>query len=94
MVDYRTQAAESVKMETTAGRRQQSGFILQQQTVFQHTQNPHSHAYIREWRGLQGTLAITMYNQISPLDHKMADNWVSLTCTNTLSSTITKLIKT
>ena len=34
------------------------------------------------------------YNQIGPLDHKMADNCVSLARTNTLSSTITKLIKT
>ena len=33
------------------------------------------------------------YNQISPLDHKMADNCVSLACTNTVSSTITKPIK-
>ena len=39
----RTQAAESVKMETTAGI-WQTGFILQQQTVFQHTQNLHAHA--------------------------------------------------
>ena len=34
------------------------------------------------------------YNQIGPLDHKMADNCVSLARTNTVSSTITKLIKT
>ena len=33
------------------------------------------------------------YNQIGPLDHKMADNCVSLARTNTVSSTITKLIK-
>ena len=33
------------------------------------------------------------HNQISPLDHKMADNCVSLAHTNTVSSTITKLIK-
>ena len=33
------------------------------------------------------------YNQIGPLDHKMADSCVSLACTNTISSTITKLIK-
>ena len=30
------------------------------------------------------------YNQNSPLDHKMADNCVSLARTNTVSSTITK----
>ena len=34
------------------------------------------------------------YNQIGPLDHKMAVNCVSLACTNTVSSTITKPIKT
>ena len=34
------------------------------------------------------------YNKIGPLDHKMADDCVSLARTNTLSSTITKLIKT
>ena len=33
------------------------------------------------------------YNQIGPVDHKMADNCVSLARTNTVSSTITKLIK-
>ena len=40
----RTQAAESVKMETTAGVQQQSGFIATAADNFQHTQNPHSHA--------------------------------------------------
>ena len=34
------------------------------------------------------------YSKNSPLDHKMADNCVSLARTNTLSSTITKPIKT
>ena len=53
-----TQAAESVKIETTAGVRQQSGFICSAADNFQHTQNPHSHAYIRERRGPQGTHAI------------------------------------
>ena len=33
------------------------------------------------------------YNQIGPLDHKMADNCVFLARTNTVSSTMTKLIK-
>ena len=32
------------KMETTAGVRQQSGFICSAADNFQHTQNPHSHA--------------------------------------------------
>ena len=34
------------------------------------------------------------YNKIAPLDHKMVDNCVSSARTNTLSSTITKPIKT
>ena len=34
------------------------------------------------------------YNQIGPLDHKMADNCVSSARTNTVSSTITKPVKT
>ena len=46
------------KMETTAGVCQQSGFICSAADNFQHTQNPHSHAQIREWRGPQGTHAI------------------------------------
>ena len=33
------------------------------------------------------------YNHVGPLDHKMADNCVCLARTNTLSSTIIKLIK-
>ena len=33
------------------------------------------------------------YNQIVPLDHNMADNCVSLARTNTVFSTITKVIK-
>ena len=33
------------------------------------------------------------YDQIGPLDHKMADNCVSLARTNTVFSTKTKLIK-
>ena len=37
-------AAESLKMETTAGIRQQSGFICSASDNFQHTQNPDSHA--------------------------------------------------
>ena len=33
------------------------------------------------------------YNQIGSLDHKIADNCVSLARTDTVSSTITKIIK-
>ena len=56
---------------------------------FQHTQNPHSHAWIREQCRPQETRY--RYNQTGPLDHKMAYNCVSLACANTwntVSSTI------
>ena len=70
----------------------QSGFIVQQQTIFQHIQNPHTRIDKRTARAARNTRY--RYNKIGPLDHKMADNCVSLARTNTLSSTITKPIKT
>ena len=87
-----TQAAESVKMETTAGVRRQSGFILQQQTIFSTPKSSLARIDKRTVQAARNTCY--RYNEISPLDHKMADNCVSLACTNTASSTITKLIKT
>ena len=86
------QAAETVNEETTAGVRQ-SDFILQQ-TIFQHTQNPHSHAQIYKRTARAARNTRYRYSKIGPLDHKMADNCVSLARTNTVSSTITKPIKT
>ena len=47
------QAVESDKEETTAGV-QQSGFVFIRKTIFQHTQNAHSHAEITVQRGPQG----------------------------------------
>ena len=79
-------------METTAGVRRQSGVIIQQQTIFQHIQNPHTRIDKRTARAARNTHY--RHNEIGPLDHKMADNCVSLARTNTLSSTTTKLIKT
>ena len=67
-------------MEITAGVRQQSGFICSAADNF--SAHPKS------------SLAGYRYNEIGPLDHKMADNCVSLARTNTVSSTITKPIKT
>ena len=46
------------KVETTAGVWQQSGLTCSAAYNFQHTQNPHLHAQIRERRGPQGTQAI------------------------------------
>ena len=79
-------------METTAGG-QQPGFIVQQQTNFSaHPESSCARIYKRTARAARNTRY--RYNQISPLDHKMADSCVSLARTNTVSSTITKPIKT
>ena len=53
----RRQAAESIQEVITA-RIQQSGFIFSQKTIFQPTQNGHSHAYVTGWCGLQGRHAL------------------------------------
>ena len=82
------------KMETTAGVRQQSGFICSAADNFQHTQNPHSHAQIYKRTARAARNTRYRYSKIGPLDHKMADNCVFLARTNTLSSTISKPIKT
>ena len=80
------------KMETTAGGRQQSGFILQQQTIFSTPKSSLACIDKRTARAARNTRY--RYNEIGPLDHKMAVNCGSLARTNTVSSTITKLIKT
>ena len=67
--------------------------LLQQQTIFStHTKSSLARIDKRMVQAARNTHYL--YNQIGPLDHKMADNCVSLVRTNTLSSTITKLIKT
>ena len=88
-----TQAAESVKMETTAGVRQQSGFICSAADNFSaHPKFSLARIDKRTVRATRNTHY--RYNKIGPLDHKMADNCVSLARTNTVSSTITKPINT
>ena len=88
-----TQAAESVKIETTAGVRQQSGFICSAADSFSaHTKSSLTRIDKRTARATRNTRY--RYNKIGPLDHKMADNCVSLACTNTVSSTITTPINT
>ena len=82
------------KMETTAGVWQQSGFICSAADNFQHTQKESSWACIDTRMALAARNTHYHYNQNGPLDHKMADNCVSLARTNTVSSTITKPIKT
>ena len=57
-----------------------------------HTKSSHARIDKRTARATRNTRY--RYNEIGHLDHKMADNCVSLARTNTVSSTITKLIKT
>ena len=76
-------------METTAGVRQ-SGFTVQQQF----SAHPKSSLARIDKRTAQAARnSRYRYNKIGPLDHKMADNCVSLAHTNTVSSVITKPIK-
>ena len=72
-------------METTAGIRQQSdNFHTPKSSLARIDNRTAQAAWNTHYR----------YNHIGPLDHKMADNYVSLARTNTVSSTITKPIKT
>ena len=81
------------KMETTAGVRQQSGFICSAADNF--SAPPKSSLARIDKRTAQAAGNTRYrYNKIGPLDHKMADNCVSLARTNTVSSTITKPINT
>ena len=80
-------------METTAGGDGKQAFIAQQQTTFSaHPKSSLARIDKRTARAAGNTRY--RYNKIGPLDHKMADNCVSLARTNTLPSTITKPIKT
>ena len=82
------------KVETTAGVWQQSRFTCSAaDTEFSaHPKSSRSRIDKRTARATGNTRYC--YSKIAPLDHKMADNCVSLARTNTLSSTITKPIKT
>ena len=73
-------------METTAGVRQQSGFIC---SAADSAHPISSLARIDKRTARAAGNTRYRYNQINPLDHKMADNCVSLARTNTVSSTIT-----
>ena len=94
------------KVETTAGVWQQSiewrpqqaygssqVLLAQPQTIFStHPKSSLIHIDKRTARATGNTRY--RYSKIAPLDNKMADNCVFLARTNTLSSTITKPIKT
>ena len=89
----KTQAAESIKWRPQQAYSSNQFLLVQPQTVFStHPKSSRSRIDKRTARATGNTRY--RYSKIAPLDHKMADNCVSLARTNTLSSTITKLIKT
>ena len=89
----KTQAAESIKWRPQQAYGSNQFLLVQPQTVFStHTKSSRSRIDKRMARATGNTRY--RYSKIAPLDHKMADNCVSLARTNTLSSTITKPIKT
>ena len=89
----KTQAAESIKWRPQQTYGSNQFLLVQPQTVFStHPKSSRSRIDKRTARATGNTRY--RYSKIAPLDHKMADNCVSLARTNTLSSTITKPIKT
>ena len=88
-----TQAAESLKNGDHSRRMAAIRFYLLSRRQF--SAHPKSSLARIDKRTARAT-GNTRYrfSNIAPLDHKMADNCVSLARTNTLSSTITKPIKT
>ena len=89
----KTQAAESIKWRPQQANSSNQFLLVQPQTVFSTpTKSSRSRIDKRTARATGNTRY--RYSKNGPLDHKMADNCVSLARTNTLSSTITKLIKT
>ena len=89
----KTQAAESIKWRPQQAYGSNQFLLVQPQTVFStHTKSSRSRIDKRTARATGNTRY--RYSKIAPLDHKMADNCVSLARTNTLSSSITKPVKT
>ena len=89
----KTQAAESIKWRPQQAYGSNHVLLVQPQTVFStHPKSSRSRIDKRTARAAGNTRY--RYSKNARLDHKMADNCVSLARTNTLSSTITKLIKT
>ena len=79
-------------METTAGGGGNQVLLYSSRQFSTHLKSSLARIDKRTARAARNTRY--RYNQIGPLDHKMADNCVSLARTNTLSSTVAKLIKT
>ena len=67
-------------------------YLLSRRQFSAHTKSSRSRIDKRTARAAGNTRY--RYSKIAPLDHKMADDCVSLARTNTVSSTITKPIKT
>ena len=63
-------------------------YLLSRRQFSAHTKSSRARIDKRTARAARNTHY--RYNKNGPLDHKMADNCVSLACTNTVSSTITK----
>ena len=93
MVEGQDTGSGVSKMETTAGVWQQSGFNCSATDNFWHTSKS-SLARVDKRTAWAAGNTHYHYNKIGPLDRKMADNCVSLARTNTVSSTITKPVKT
>ena len=84
--------AESIKWRPQQAYGSNQVLLAQPQTIFNTTKNPLACIDKRTARATGNTRY--RYSEIAPLDHKMADDCVSLARTNTVSSTITKPIKT
>ena len=82
MVDYRTQPAESVKNGDHRRRNGNQVLLYSSRQFSAHTKSTLALTDKRAVRAARNTRYC--YNQIGPLDHKMADNCVSLACTNTV----------
>ena len=87
----RTQAAESIKWRPQQAYGSNQILLAQPQTIFS---TPKILTRTHSKRTATGNYTRYRYSKIARLDHKMADSCVSLARTNTLSSTITKPIKT
>ena len=89
----KTQAAESIKWRPQQAYGSNHVLLAQPQTVFS-TPPKSSRSRIDKRTARATGNTRYRFSKNGPLDHKMADNCVSLARTNTLSSSITKLIKT
>ena len=79
-------------METTAGGGGNQVLLYSSRPFSAHTKSSLARIDKRTARAARNTRY--RYSKNGPLDHKMADGCLSLARTNTVSPTITKLIKT